>query len=68
MKVLGFNAGTAGRQGNVDRMVKALFYKTSLETEFVKLTDLTFSACKGCVSLCARPQICMLGDDLFPYY
>jgi len=68
MKVIGFSAGSAGRDGNVDRMVKAILDKSGHEVEFVKLTDLNFSGCKGCVQLCARPQVCMLGDDAQPYY
>jgi len=68
MKIIGFSAGVVGRDSNVDRMVKAIMEKTDCESEFVKLTDLNYSACKGCVWLCARPQVCQLEDDLFPYY
>jgi multimeric flavodoxin WrbA len=68
MKVIGFSAGSAGRDGNVDRMVKAILDKSGHEIEFVKLTDLNFSGCKGCVQLCARPQVCMLADEAQPYY
>ncbi len=68
MKVIGFSAGSVGREGNVDRMVKALLEKSGHEAEFVKLTDLTFSGCKGCVQLCAGPQVCKLKDDAQPYY
>lgn len=68
MKVMGFSSGTVGRLGNVDRMVKAIMDKSGHENEFVKLTDLVYSGCKGCSWLCARPQVCMLEDDLFPYY
>ena len=48
MKVIGFSAGSVGRAGNVDRMVKAILDKSGHEVEFVKLTDLNFSGCKGC--------------------
>ena len=68
MKVIGFSAGSVGRDGNVDRMVKAILDKSGHDFEFVKLTDLTFSGCKGCVQLCARPQICKLQDDAQPFY
>ncbi len=68
MKVIGFSAGSVGREGNVDRMVKAILDKSGHEVEFVKLTDLTFSGCKGCVQLCARPQLCQLKDDAQQYY
>jgi len=67
MKVIGFSAGVVGRDSNTDRMVKAIMKKTGYESEFVKLTDLNYSACKGCVWLCAKPEVCMLEDDLFPY-
>jgi multimeric flavodoxin WrbA len=68
MKVIGFSAGSVGREGNVDRMVKAILEKSGHEVEFVKLTDLSYSGCKGCVQLCAGPQICKLEDDAQPYY
>ncbi len=68
MKVLGFSAGSVGRYGNVDRMVKAILEKSGHEVEFIKLTDLTYSGCKGCVQLCAKPQACKLEDDMLPYY
>jgi multimeric flavodoxin WrbA len=68
MKVIGFSAGSVGREGNIDRMVKAILAKSGHEIEFVKLTDLSYSGCKGCVQLCAKPQVCMLEDDLQPYY
>ena len=68
MKVIGFSAGSVGREGNVDRMVKAVLEKSGHDVEFVKLTDLKFSGCKGCVQLCAKPQVCKLEDEALPYY
>ncbi len=68
VKVIGFSAGSVGREGNVDRMVKAILDKSGHEVEFVKLTDMNYSGCKGCVELCARPQVCRLEDDAQPYY
>jgi multimeric flavodoxin WrbA len=68
MKVIGFSAGSVGREGNIDRLVKALLEKSGHEIEFVKLTDLNYSGCKGCVQLCAKPQVCRLEDDAQPYY
>jgi NAD(P)H-dependent FMN reductase len=67
MKIIGFSAGSIGMDSNVDRMVKAIMKETSHETEFIKLTDLNFSACKGCVQLCATPEACQLEDELLPY-
>ncbi len=66
--VIGFSAGSAGRKGNVDRMVEAILRGSGKQTEFVKLTDLVYTGCRGCVQLCARPRRCMLEDDLLPYY
>jgi len=68
MKVIGFSAGSVGREGNIDRMVKAILEKSGHEVEFVKLADLSYSGCKGCVQLCAKPQVCGLEDDAQPYY
>jgi hypothetical protein len=68
MKAIGFSSGVTGRDSNVDRMVKAILNGSSGDTEFVKLTDLSYSGCKGCVQLCAEPQICLLKDDLSIYY
>jgi len=68
MKVIGFSAGSVGREGNIDRMVKAILDKSGHDVEFVKLADLNYSGCKGCVQLCAKPQVCRLDDDAQPYY
>ncbi|MCP4379188.1 MAG: flavodoxin family protein [bacterium] len=68
MKVIGFSAGSIGREGNVDRMVQAILEKSGHETEFIKLTDVKFSGCKGCVQICAKPQVCKLNDEAQPYY
>ncbi len=68
MKVLGFSAGGTGREGNIDRMVRTILDKSGREAEFVKLSELSYSACRGCVHLCARPQVCKHEDDLLPYY
>jgi multimeric flavodoxin WrbA len=62
MKVIGFSSGAIGWDSNVDRMVKAIMEKSGYESEFVKLTDLNYSACKSCSWLCAKPQKCMLED------
>lgn len=68
MNVIGFSSGAAGRMGNVDRMVQAILDKSGGEHEFVKLADLDYTACRGCVDLCSQPQACQLDDDLLPYY
>ena len=68
MKIIGFSAGVVGRDSNVDRIVKKIMDETGYDAEFVKLTDVDYSACKGCVWLCAGPEVCRLDDDLLPYY
>ncbi|MEE8419752.1 MAG: flavodoxin family protein [Dehalococcoidales bacterium] len=68
MNIIGFSSGGAGHLTNTDRMVQAVLEKSGHQTEFVKLTELNYSACRGCVSLCAKPQVCNLEDDATPYY
>lgn len=68
MSIIGFSSGGTGRQSNADRLVQAILDESGHTTEFVKLTDLDYSACRGCAWLCAGPQVCMLDDDLLPYY
>lgn len=68
MKIIGFSAGVVGRDSNVDRLVKKIMDKTGYESEFLKLTEIDYAACKGCVWLCAEPEVCRYEDDLLPYY
>ena len=68
MHVIGFSSGTVGRMGNVDRIVQAIMDKSGHDNEFVKLTELAYSGCRGCSWLCAKPQVCKLKDDLYEYY
>lgn len=68
MRIIGFSTGATGKTGNVDRMVQGVMAATGWDSEFVKLTDLNFTGCKGCVELCARPQVCKAEDDLLPHY
>lgn len=68
MKIIGFSSGGIGHEGNTDRLVKAIMAQSGHEYEFVKLSDLSYSGCKGCVQLCAEPRVCLYEDDLLPYY
>jgi len=68
MKIIGFSSGATGKEGNVDRMVQAVMDGTGWDTQFVKLTDLSFTGCRGCVDLCAGPQVCVADDDLREHY
>lgn len=68
MKIIGFSSGGIGHESNTDRIVKAIMVQSGHEYEFVKLSELNYSGCKGCVQLCAKPQVCLYEDDLLPYY
>jgi len=68
VKVIGFSSGATGKKGNVDRMVQAVMDATGWDTQFVKLTDLRFTGCRGCVDLCAPRQVCIADDDLREHY
>lgn len=68
MRIVGFSSGATGKTGNVDRMVQAVMNQTEWDSEFVKLTDLSFGGCRGCVSQCAPVNVCTLDDDLLPHY
>ena len=68
MKIIGFSAGVVGRDSNTDRMVKSIMERSGYDWEFVKLNDFNFSACKGCSWVCAKPLVCLLEDDLLPFY
>ncbi len=45
--IIGFGAGITGSNTNIDRMVKETMGETGHDSEFVKLTDVNDSACKG---------------------
>ena len=68
MNIIGFSSGGMGRVGNTDRLVRAILEKSGQQYEYVKLTDLNFSGCKGCSDLCAQDRLCHLEDDATPYY
>ncbi len=68
MKIIGFSAGVVGRDSNTDRMVKSIMERSGYDWKFIKLNDFNFSACKGCSWICAKPQICLVEDDLLPFY
>ncbi|WP_300673810.1 flavodoxin family protein [Desulfoluna sp.] len=64
MKVLGVS-GSPIKNSNTDRAVKALLDATGLETEFVKLSDLTIEPCRACLG-CVKTNICVIEDDGTP--
>ena len=52
MKVIGFSAGSVGREGTSTVWSRPFSRRCGHEFEFVKLADLNYSGCKGCVQLC----------------
>ncbi len=54
--------------GNVDRMVKSILQKCGKPSEFINLTQLSYSPCRACAHLCAKDNMCKLDDDLKPLY
>ncbi|MCF8049726.1 MAG: flavodoxin family protein [Desulfobacterales bacterium] len=67
MTLLGFSA-SAVKNGNVDRMVRAVLEKSAEPYEFVRLSELAYSPCRACPHQCAKDNLCTLDDDLKPYY
>jgi len=54
--------------GNVDRMVQYILKHSGKQSEFINLTQLSYSPCRACAHLCARDNMCKLDDDLKPFY
>lgn len=67
MTLLGFSSSGI-KNGNVDRMVKQVLETSGQPYEFIRLSELSYSPCKACVSLCAKDNFCKLEDDLKDYY
>lgn len=67
MTIFGISS-SAVRGGNVDRMVQTILHKIEKRTEFVNLTELTYSPCFACAHLCAGDNLCKLEDDLKPLF
>jgi multimeric flavodoxin WrbA len=68
MNIIGFSSGTISRESNTDLLVKAVMEKSDLSSKFVKLSNLNFNGCRGCVDICAKPQVCRYDDDVKSYY
>ncbi len=67
MKILGFSSSPI-KGGNVDRMVQALLGKSGKMTEFINLSELSYSPCRACAHLCVEDNLCKLDDDLMALY
>lgn len=61
MKVIGIS-GSPIPNSNVDRAVKKVLEATGMDTEFIKLSNYKFEACRACVK-CASTNVCVLKDD-----
>jgi hypothetical protein len=66
MVVLGFSSSPI-REGNIDRMVKALI-KDVEGSRFINLNYLSFGPCNACADLCAPDNFCKIEDDLIKLY
>ena len=63
LKILGVS-GSPVPNSNTDRAVKAVLKASGLESEFVKLSDITVGPCRAC-KRCVEDNICKQEDD-FP--
>ncbi len=63
LKILGVS-GSPVPNSNTDRAVKAVLKASGLESEFVKLSDITVNPCRAC-KRCVEDNICKQEDD-FP--
>ncbi|CAB1084934.1 hypothetical protein D1AOALGA4SA_12435 [Olavius algarvensis Delta 1 endosymbiont] len=67
MSIYGFSSSPI-IDGNVDRMVQYILKHSGKQSEFINLTQLSYSPCRACAHLCARDNMCKLDDDLKPFY
>ena len=67
MTVIGISSSPI-RGGNVDRMVQYILEHSGKPTQFVNLTELSYSPCRACAHLCAKDNLCRLDDDLISLY
>jgi len=63
LKILGVS-GSPVPNSNTDRAIKAILKASRLESEFVKLSDITVRPCRAC-KRCVEDNICKQEDD-FP--
>ena len=64
MKIIGVS-GSPIKNSNTDRAVQALLAATGFETEFVKLSDLSYEPCRACLG-CVTTNVCVIKDDATP--
>ena len=61
MKVLGVS-GSPIKDSNTDRAVRVVLDATSIEAEFIKLSDYDFAPCKASLG-CVKTNRCVIKDD-----
>ena len=66
MAIIGIS-GSPIKNSNTDRIIRSLLRESGKESEFVKLSTLNFSPCRGCAHLCATTAMCGVKDELHPY-
>ncbi|MBW1642102.1 MAG: flavodoxin family protein [Deltaproteobacteria bacterium] len=57
-------SGSPVRNSNTDRLVQAVLEASGLETEFVKLSNISVAPCRAC-KRCVEDNVCKVKDD-FP--
>lgn len=67
MTLLGISSSPI-KGGNTDRMVQFVLDGSGKDSEFINLTDLSYSPCRACAHLCAGDNLCKLEDDLKALY
>jgi multimeric flavodoxin WrbA len=67
MTIVGISASPIV-DGNTDRIVQSLLERSGREHTFVNLSTLDFAPCRGCARNCAKSNICVHKDDLWPYF
>jgi multimeric flavodoxin WrbA len=67
LSILGFSSSPI-TGGNVDRMVQYILDHSAKQTEFINLTQLSYSPCRACAHLCADDNLCKLDDDLKSFF
>jgi len=67
MAIIGISSSPI-RGGNIDRMVQYILDHSDKSSEFLNLTELSYSPCMACAHLCAKDNLCKLDDDLQPLY
>lgn len=66
MAIVGIS-GSPIRNGNTDRLTKAILSESGKETKFINLSTLAFGSCRACAHNCATTAMCGVKDGLHPY-